>query len=68
VSPRCTPGGHDVPDHEAEYLGGGEAVSGPGGGPYACHEHGRELGLIPAASGAWTGRRDAPPVPPGRAT
>ena len=63
---RCGPGSHDVPDHEAEYLGGSEGISGPGTGRWACHQHVRDLGLVPAAASAWIGRQDAAPIRPGR--
>lgn len=53
----CEPGRHDVPDHEAQHLGDDE---------WACHQHVRDLGLVPAAASAWIGRQDAAPIRPGR--
>lgn len=57
----CTPGRHDVPDREAQIIGGTETGSGPVTPKYACHEHVRTEGIVPPM---FTGHRDRAPTPP----
>lgn len=49
----------NIPDDEAEIVGGVETGSGPGRPAYACRTH----GLVPDR--AFIGRRDAAPLAPG---
>jgi hypothetical protein len=56
----CQPGNHDVPEREAQVLRATITGSGPGVPVWACHQHIREKGLVPAA--AFIGRRDTPPI------
>lgn len=60
----CQPGGHDVPEHEAQVLRATITGSGPGVPVWACHEHIRERGLMTAA--AFIGHRHTPPEAPRR--
>jgi hypothetical protein len=53
----------EVPDGEAEIVGGTETGSGPGLPSYACIGCIRRDGLVPPR---YIGRRDAAPIPPGR--
>lgn len=60
----CEPGAHDVPEHEAEVLRMTVTGSGPGVPVWACHQHIRERGLVPAA--AFIGHRRTAPERPRR--
>lgn len=57
----CKPGGHYVLDCDAQVLRLTVTGSGPGIPVYACHQHIREGGLVPAA---FIGHRHTPPELP----